>query len=121
MMENIYSYYKKVVPTSLKMIVDSNGVKLPLATSVEDMHTLENHAFYSAKFDLDDLLSPADYDDKTSTGGKLNLKKHSTKIFVRLSMDTSIGEMGKSIAGVLPATDSISKLSINFTELYELK
>lgn len=116
--------YRIITPVSITKKVDSNNMNLAPGVELTDKYTLENYCTYECKFNLSDIVG-------TSTGtdadgkAKLNLNSHNMNLYVRLSMDTPTVTHGDLVGMdanlvVLPATDSMSKLSINFTELYEL-
>lgn len=119
-------FYRIIVPTSLKRNVNSNGVELTGdAQNVTSMYSLDNYSIYTAQFNLDDLLPPS-----TNVDGTLYLKEHNVKIYIRLSVETptvdttenNVTKLGMNHnLDVLPGTDSLNELSVNFTELYELR
>jgi len=127
-------YYKIIVPVSMKKNVNSNGIELTGDTqNVTSYYALDNYSIYTVEFDIDDLMTT------TTSSDKVKLDKHNVKIFIRLSVDTPTVDstvtekytdgttktetrqgMNHSL-DVLPGSDSLNELTINFTELYELK
>ncbi len=121
-------YYKIITPVSMKRNVNSDGIELEgTAQNVSSYYALDNYSIYTVEFDIDDLMS-------TSAVGagsdKLKLDRHNVKIYIRLSVDTptvdtvveGVTKLGMNHSlEVLPGSDSLNKLDVNFTELYELK
>lgn len=96
-------YFKKITPTSFG-IVDATGAIVP-AGSAE----LTNYRIYQAKFNLSDL---------TVSNGAGKLSKDNVAIYVRIGMEPL--DTSPSL-NALPATESLNKLDVFATKLFDLE
>lgn len=135
-------YWCKVIPNADQMLtvekrVDKNGNKLASPVALDNPYVLESNCIYTAQLKTSLLTSNGgtslyDYgvgDDKKKV---LELNKHNYKILVRLKIEQLVTNEGKqghlseipamnTTEEKLPGTDSISELTVSFTDLYELK
>ncbi len=114
-------YYKILDPTkfTIKKVVDSNNITLPSPVELTDKYTLENYTIYTMKVKMSEIMGTSGGTDENGNA-ILKLNRHNANVIVRLSMDTETSAMNQNLKG-LPATDSMTPLAINFTELYELQ
>ena len=109
-------WYRVITPTSMTYEQVSADGLTTTTTAWSNPYVLDNYTIYTAKFKVSDITSTVSED------GKQILSTHNKKIYVRLSMDTSSSAMTVGTGTTTyPATDSITPLQINFTELYELR
>lgn len=101
-------YYKEVIPTSAKRMVEENGV---LTAKEESPSSLTNNSMHTVTFSYADI----------GLGNNASIRdKYSTNIYVRLGYE-ELQKAGDNGETVLPATESISKLNIVCTQLFELR
>ena len=102
-------YYKEVTPTKVMYMVEENG--------------------QLARDDLDDKLRPINNSMHTATfsyadiglGNNASIKdKYSTNIYIRLGYEELVAPNANGEVA-LPASESISKLNIVCTQLFELR
>lgn len=101
-------YYKEVTPTSAKRMVEENGA---LTAVEEEASRLTNNSMHTVTFSYSDI----------GLGDNTSIKdKYSTNIYVRLGYE-ELEAAGTDGETSLPATESISKLNIVCTQLFELR
>lgn len=101
-------YYKEVTPTSAKRMIEENGT----LTAVEEQASrLTNNSMHTVTFSYADI----------GLGNNASIRdKYSTNIYIRLGYEELEGA-SQNGETALPATESISKLNIVCTQLFELR
>ena len=101
-------YYKEVTPVSAKRMVEENGA---LKAVDEQPSRLTNNSMHTVTFSYADI----------GLGNSASIRdKYSTNIYVRLGYE-ELEQAGTNGETALPATESISKLNIVCTQLFELR